>query len=108
MHKYERGEWKEDANHINWVSTTLNIKILLKQSTWIKIGSNNPEQNGQSNKAFEFQNFASSWLQCNGFLYKTEITVIQDMFYWLEIKKLVRKARLGRNDTFKSLYSSWD
>ena len=30
------------------------------------------------------------------------------MFYWLEIKKRVYKAKLGINDTFKSLYPSRD
>ena len=74
----------------------LNIKILTKQNTWYKIDSNTSEQNDHSMKAFEFQNFASSWLQCNGFFYKTTITVIQDLFYWLEIKRRVYKTRLGR------------
>ena len=47
-------------------------------------------------------------IEMNGFFYKATVTVIQDMFYWLEIKKRVYKARLGRNDTFKSLCSSRD
>ena len=84
------GKWKEDGDHINMTS---NIKIFTKQHIWYKIDSKTSEQNGHNNKAFEFQNFASSWLQCNDFFYKATIRVIQNMFYWLEIKKRVNKPR---------------